>query len=334
MRLKTYSAPTMAKAMALVREELGEDAIIVSTRSGPGGRQVWLTAAIEEAPEAEEGQLFDGWGEEAEAEAGRGGSAGLITDALTFHGVPPWLRERIGRLLGPHRDADVPTLLAAALDRLLTFEPLNEKRQTAPILLLGPPGVGKTIACAKLLLQARRAGRPVVAISADTRRAGAVAQLQAFTDILKVPLIAVDDKAQLKAALAKSAGSLAVIDPAGLNPFSEREVAALSALITAARAEPILIVPVGADVVEIAEQAQIVAALGVRRCLATKLDLSRRFGALLAAAAAGPLAIAGVGVSGDVADSFSPLTPTALARLLLPQADATAQTPRRKEAIR
>jgi len=72
----------------------------------------------------------------------------------------------------------------------------------------------------------------------------------------------------------------------------------------------------------------------VRRFLATKLDLSRRFGAMLAAAAAGPLAIAGVGVSGEVADAFSPLTPHALARLLLPQDEVAAQTPRRKEAIR
>ncbi len=333
MRLKTYSAPSMAKAMAQVREELGEDAIIVSTRSGPGGRTVWLTAAIEEAPEADDGGLFDGWRDDDEAPAPA--SAGsLIGDALAFHGVPGWLRERAGRLLADRRDAEPAVVLAGAFDRLLSFEPLDEKRQTAPVMLVGAPGAGKTIACAKLLLRAKRAGRPVVAVGADARRAGALEQLQAFTRILDVPLIAADGRKALQAALAQAAGALAIIDTAGVNPFRDQDVAELSALITAARAEPLLVTPVGADVVETAEQAQIFAALGARRFLASKLDLSRRFGAMLAAAAAGPLAIAGVGISGDVADPFAALTPHALARLLLPPADATSETPSRKEAIR
>jgi flagellar biosynthesis protein FlhF len=38
MRLKCYAADTMAEAMALVREELGDDAIIVSTQRAAGGR--------------------------------------------------------------------------------------------------------------------------------------------------------------------------------------------------------------------------------------------------------------------------------------------------------
>jgi flagellar biosynthesis protein FlhF len=334
MRLKTYSAPSMAKAMAMVREELGEDAIIVSTRSGPGGRTFWLTAAIEEPPDAEDGNPSDDWGEDDAAGGGAVGAGGRIAEALTFHGVPAWLRERLSRLIADRCDADPATILAAAIDRLLAFDALDERRQAAPLMLVGPPGAGKTIACAKLLFRAKRAGRPVVALSADARRAGAVEQLEAFTRILGVPLLAVDGPQALRAALMKTAGALAIIDTAGTNPLREADMAELSALITAARAEPVLVAPVGADVIETAEQAQIIAALGVRRLLATKLDLSRRFGAMLAAAAAGPLAIAGVGVSGEVADTFSPLTPHALARLLLPQEEAVSLTPTPKEAFR
>ena len=36
MRLKTFSAPTMTEAMALVKEHMGSDAIIVSTQDIPG----------------------------------------------------------------------------------------------------------------------------------------------------------------------------------------------------------------------------------------------------------------------------------------------------------
>ena len=42
MRLKTYTAPTMAEAMEMARQEMGEDAIIVSTQRGTGGHGAWL----------------------------------------------------------------------------------------------------------------------------------------------------------------------------------------------------------------------------------------------------------------------------------------------------
>ena len=47
MRLKTFTAPSMAEAMNLVKTHLGADAIIVSTQKGDGGLGVRITAAIE-----------------------------------------------------------------------------------------------------------------------------------------------------------------------------------------------------------------------------------------------------------------------------------------------
>ena len=50
MRLKSYTAKTTKDAMQMVREELGEDAIIVATheeKNAVGGRQVRITAAVE-----------------------------------------------------------------------------------------------------------------------------------------------------------------------------------------------------------------------------------------------------------------------------------------------
>ena len=50
MRLKSFTARNTKEAMQMVREELGEDAIIVATheeKNAVGGRQVQITAAIE-----------------------------------------------------------------------------------------------------------------------------------------------------------------------------------------------------------------------------------------------------------------------------------------------
>ncbi len=46
MRLKSFSAASMAEAMKQVRQELGDDAIIVSTQGGDAADSVRVTAAV------------------------------------------------------------------------------------------------------------------------------------------------------------------------------------------------------------------------------------------------------------------------------------------------
>ena len=49
MRLKTFIAPTMQEAMRMVRAEMGEEAVIVSTLQNPKQGGVRITAALERA---------------------------------------------------------------------------------------------------------------------------------------------------------------------------------------------------------------------------------------------------------------------------------------------
>lgn len=53
MRLRTFTAPDMNRAMLLIRETMGEDAVIISTARDPEGRNVSVTAALEEEIAAE-----------------------------------------------------------------------------------------------------------------------------------------------------------------------------------------------------------------------------------------------------------------------------------------
>ena len=87
--------------------------------------------------------------------------------------------------------------LAAALDAALTFQPFTDRSSGRPIMLVGPSGVGKTLTAAKLIVDARRRGRHIVAASCDTRRAGGIEQLEAFTRILELPLARIDEAAEL-----------------------------------------------------------------------------------------------------------------------------------------
>ncbi|HET6521083.1 MAG TPA: hypothetical protein VFG47_14860 [Geminicoccaceae bacterium] len=306
MRLRTFTAPTASRAIAEARRALGEDAVIVATQETDRG--VRITAAVEDegpdlaallAPEAPSA---------VEAE---------LAAACAHHELPAPLA---AQLLGEARaaaTAEPVSALSQALRALFRFAPLPEVAPI-PLLLAGPPGAGKTASVAKLAARAKLAGRAVAVITTDVERAGGVAQLRALTEPLGLPLQVADDAAALRRAVAGSAalGDLVLVDTTGINPYSGADLARLSLLIEAARAEPLPVLAAGGGVADGAEVAATFRALGAKRFLLTKVDAARRLGGALAAAQAG-LAFGEAGIGPLIGRGLGPLTPAGLARLLL-----------------
>jgi len=147
MRIKTYTAPSMAEAMNLVRREMGEDCVIVSTQRGEDGHGARVTAALEDIyPEDEqlESQEDDDDADDIE----------IIRQALTYHGTPARLSDRMVNS-AEALEADNPTMaFAGAMDTLFRFSPLDDQEYLRPVMLIGTPGVGKTITTAKLAASA------------------------------------------------------------------------------------------------------------------------------------------------------------------------------------
>lgn len=309
MRLKSFTAPTMDEAMRQVREALGDNAVIVSTYQGKRGRGVAVIAA-KDNPKSER-TLADTMARGAPE------PSDPLSAVLAFHGVPEPLAERL-RLGAKAAPAGDPVLaLAAALDSAFAFEPLAENPDR-PVLLVGPPGAGKTLVAAKLAARAVLAGFPVRVVTTDTVRAGAVAQLSAFTDILKTPLIRAGTPEELATALAEGAeGSAWIIDSPATGPFQSAALADLRGFLDAVDAEPVAVLAAGGDAQECADAARAFADLGVRRLIATQLDVARRTGGILNAAHAAVLAFAGASVSPYVAQGIATLNPVSLARTLL-----------------
>ncbi|KAA5605725.1 GTP-binding protein [Roseospira marina] len=323
MRLKCYSAPSMAEAMALIRQELGDDAVIVSTQRAAGDGGIRITAAIE-VPD-NDGDLRTALAEEfGQARAAEDDPRVVeVEAALSYHGVPVRLADRILTLV---HSAETEALdgvgaCAAALDAIFPFAPLPERKSPRPFLICGPPGVGKTISVAKLAARARLSNRPVGVISADSVRAGAMAQLAAFTRILEVDLKRARGPESLRALVEDSVGvhDLVFIDSPGINPFSRHDTAFLKELIEAADVEPILVLAAGIDPMEGAEAGESFAKVGATRLLATRLDMARRLGGILAAADQGQLMFSEVTISPHVANGLIPIHPQSLARLILPR---------------
>ncbi|MCB4824780.1 flagellar biosynthesis protein FlhF [Roseicella aerolata] len=302
----------MAEAMARLRAELGEEAVILETRRVAGGVEV--TAALESRPdplptEAEPWLIPPGPPAVPEEPTAVGPGAWPdpppMAGALARHNLPAPLAARLAA--GP---------LAGSLAAALAFAPLPDPA-VRPLLLAGPPGAGKTLSCAKLAARAVLSGGAPLVVTTDGARAGAAEQMAAFTRVLGLTLAVAPQPAALAKALARrQPGQAVLIDTAGCDPFDPAQAAALLALARAADAAMLLVLPAGLDPAEAAETARAFLALGARHLLPTRLDAARRLGGVLAGAAAG-LALTEAGMGPDPAGDLTVIDPAWLAARLL-----------------
>jgi flagellar biosynthesis protein FlhF len=280
MRLRTIRAARMSDAMAILRAELGEEAVILGTRRVSGGVEVTAGQDAEDEP-----VLI---APESVPEI-------ALPAALRRHNLPPALAQRL---------AGAP--LPVALAQEFRFAPLPF--DSGPLLLVGPPGAGKTLTCAKLATRLLLAGTPPLLVSADGRRAGAAEQLAAFARVLSLPLSVAGTPGSLAKALARGTpGQPVLVDMAGCDPFDNAGARRHAALAEAARGTSVLVLPAGLDAEEAAETARAFHLLGCRHLLPTRLDAARRLGGVLAAAAAADLMMTEAGTGHDVAAGLTRL---------------------------
>jgi len=327
MRLKTFTAPTMTEAMAKVRAALGRDAVIVSTFEGRQGTGVQITAALEEKLSQPPVFKEDSANETID---GRTASALTLAQALAYHGLPKRLHERLVSLAQSMEADDNEQALAGALDAGFNFSPLN-LRPGQPVMLVGQPGAGKSVAVAKLAARIVMKGKPCRVISTDTIRAGGIAQLSGFTDILQTPLQTASAPDELRSALsATSDDDYVLIDSPGTNPFSHSEIKDLKRFLIKG-IEPVLVMAAGGDASEAADIAAAFRPLGAQRIIFTRLDATRRYGSVAAAADAAGMVLGDVSLSPFVAEGLKTINPVSLARLMLKQASSEASLPGKQE---
>ncbi len=196
MKVQKFRARTSVEALAKVKETLGEDAVILSTRRvREGGRWLYeMTAAIDfEPPEPEvltrKREGFSLVLREIEDLKGliRGLKASLkprnpLGEILLEQGVPV----EVLKIFGSNGDLNKEVFLKKVSDAVA------ERVETRPfsrvLVFIGQAGVGKTTSLIKLAARLGCAGHQVALLSLDTVRVGAKEQISRYAELLDLPL--------------------------------------------------------------------------------------------------------------------------------------------------
>lgn len=330
MRLRTFNAADIHEAMDQIREVMGEDAVIISTTRDPSGKGVSITAAADEEDDFDlpEDEINDDDAQQERSTVPIGSEEAKVFIQLksifAYHSVPPKLADDLldtAKMLNFDPDATyegVRKTLAKLLDASFQFLPLPLNRAGFRIMLVGPPGVGKTMTIAKMAAQMVMDKKNVTVITTDTKRAGGVEQLQAFTDILNIELKIAEDRTGLRAILNEvSEEGRILIDSAGTNPYNAHELKELGEFLGVGSVEPVLTIPCGGDASEAADIAHAFNFTGAKRMLATRVDISRRFGSILSAAHAGGYAFCNASSSAKVVGEYNAVDEDYLSNLLM-----------------
>jgi flagellar biosynthesis protein FlhF len=228
MRIKKITASNYSIALQLVKEELGEDALILSTRSikplnagGMEATQVEITAAVEfDSPKTEPEVPVTSEVESAELpEKEDADLKSLIfsllsrTDQAQSMGLKPHQFKAYSHLVENGLDKKLaskilqkaleqnavsmgdsdqqPERVMNLMEKVLPCKGEIDLSQYGPkiVAFVGPTGVGKTTTVAKIAAEyTLRRNKKVVMVSLDTYRLGAVDQLQIYGDIMEVPV--------------------------------------------------------------------------------------------------------------------------------------------------
>lgn len=259
MKIKKIKAGTCSEALEIVRKEMGDDAVILSSSQVKEGGKIYVEvmAAIEYDENLKENNfnteflqkegnlkrdrlsmekntalndLYDLKSEIArlrsaiEEMKNRGYGLSMSAEKMEiFH----FLKERAifeeFALRICEKTKDIEEIPKLVLSELSDFRKTEDKKKI--VMLIGATGVGKTTTIAKLAARAIKEGKKTAVISLDTYRIGAIEQMRIYTKILGIPFDVVSDRRKLKGILEKYSDKDRIfIDTTGRNPFDEHYI--------------------------------------------------------------------------------------------------------------
>ena len=251
MKLKRFLAKNMRQAMDSVREELGDDAVIMSTRSTDEGVEVVAAIDMDSKKEVSRSQFDLSEGPVALSNQNSENQLAINQDvhnlANELKSVKDMLQNELSGLAWNQSEMQDPKKVAI-LKKLVQLgigwelanslvdtsskksiqawgEILSVLEEKIPsvdndvidaggiIALVGPTGVGKTTTIAKMASRfvMRNGTNQLALISTDCYKIGAQAQLKTFADLLGVPVHVAGSEGELYTLLASLANKKLIL---------------------------------------------------------------------------------------------------------------------------
>ena len=298
-QVRTFQASSMPEALARVKQELGDQAIILGTRSCPptgvgalvGRGMVEITAA---PPDATSGPL-----PRVKASRVAGEAPALPEDVYPYYRmlVENEVADRLATRLvrkasqnlrgnGPNGGGALRDVISRTIARMI---PVVGGVELAPgvqrrVALIGPGGAGKTTAIAKLAAHfSLRLKKRVAILSLDMQKVGCNEQMKSYAEIIGVEMRTAQTVAGVKGIMTElKSCDLILIDTHGVCAGNQGHFARLAANLRAARPDEVhLVLPATMISSVQARMAQRFGPLGVSRVLLTHLDEAVGLGVIL-----------------------------------------------------
>jgi len=285
MRIQKFQAPSMKEALAVIKRELGPEAMVVATTAHKKGIEV--TAAIEDGADLPAAAYGPKGGAKAPAiseEDIERIMAPLRSEIRSLRSLVRSIAENRGE--GQLKNELVAVRQAIAqivrgtgelppLSQVAAKTALSARSLKRIVALVGPTGVGKTTTIAKLAARAALVEHKQVAIlTLDNYRVGGEEQMRTFADLIGAPMVSVANPEEILPAIAAHKDAHRIfIDTAGRSPRDTHAIAELARAFSPVRElEVHLAVPAGTSPAALDGIFRRYQEIGIDHLLFTKLD--------------------------------------------------------------
>lgn len=303
MQIKRFEAKDVQEALRQVKEAMGPEAIILSTKTikSPSRRfgfsqssMVEVVAAIDRGvdPPAEPSQMPPSSGSPREP---REPDQGLFDDEAILRrmlsaGIYPEFALHLTQEIQTLRENFGGSNLLEVFQGYLRWKLMEAVDVTGPAAegtkiwaFIGPTGVGKTTTLAKLAAQfSLRVTKKITLITIDTYRIGAIEQLKTYAEILKLPLEVALHRDELREVIERNIHQdLLLIDTMGRSPNDQRNLEELKDfLMVHPQIENHLLLSATTKDKDLAQAVQQFSLLPIKSYIFTKIDETGEYGPL------------------------------------------------------
>ena len=326
MRMKMFAAESLESAKAMIFAEMGDDAIILSQREVPGGIEVRAaTDKLGGGMVPSDTRFLTRLEPKPAPRHTENPMRNRVRDALLWHGAPERLANRVAdsAMANGYSSPDISHAIANGLSSHIECQPIPPV-PARDIILIGPPGHGRTATAAKLTRRAAVAKSEIMPVAADLDNTAGGAQLAAYLEKEQSQVRSAGTPDDLFSTLReiREADKRCIIDLPAIVPFDEEDMASLQDLLAVIDAEPVLVISAEGHPEDLIDAARAFSRCGIRRAIVTKLDVTKRRGGILAALSVAKIAFSHLAVTPFIGGGLVPATASRLAQLLTEDAPA------------